>query len=328
MRLLVALLGLLAVGGGLAGCSAGLDGFYGDVLSRCRSSGGRSLADAPDSSEGDLLLCADTSTDAPRPADEPIPLEEMAEREEPVPAEQQRGPAYPGEFWHSFGHDAKEFVPVMAYDAKATATNPSSLVMLAAAGITGAALSGGCGNDQVQEHYERHGSGLNTFWDAAGDVAGNPGTHFGFAGAMYFASLAQEDTKHYEVSKTLLSALALNGLTTLALKGVARTEVPNGEEFGWPSGHTSSSFCFATVMQEAYGSWVGVPLFALAGFVGYERIDARNHDFSDVVSGALIGLAIGHAVSQNHEARIFGMEVLPYTDPERGAVGVMLTRQW
>jgi len=213
-------------------------------------------------------------------------------------------------------------------DTKATATDPLSLAMLGAAGVTGIVLSGGCGNDQVADHFTKHGSQLNTFWDSVGDAGGNPGTHFGIAGAMYLVSLARNDTKTYEVSKTLLSALAINGLATTALKTAARTESPNGDEFGWPSGHTSSSFCLATVMYEAYGPWVGVPLMAFASYVGYERIDARNHDFADVISGALIGIAIGHAVSQNHEAKIFGMDVLPYADPQRDAVGVMLSKSW
>ena len=68
-------------------------------------------------------------------------------------------------------------------------------------------------------------------------------------------------------------------------------------------------------------------MFAFAAFVGYERIDARNHDFSDVISGALIGMAIGHAVAENHKARVFGMDVIPYVDP-RGGVGVALSKRW
>ena len=238
-----------------------------------------------------------------------------------------RGPAYPGDFLHSLGRDAKEFVPMVWDDAKATATNPFSLICLGLAGATGIALSGGNGNDQVQRHVERHGGQLNDFWDQVGDVGGNPGSHFGVAGAMYIVSMLNGDTKTYEVSKTMLSALALNGMTTLMLKAAARTESPNGDEAGWPSGHTSSTFCLATVLHEAYGPWVGVPAFAFAAFVGYERIDARNHDFSDVISGALIGIAIGHAVSQNHKPQIFGMDVIPYADP-RGAMGIALVKQW
>jgi len=81
------------------------------------------------------------------------------------------------------------------------------------------------------------------------------------------------------------------------------------------------------VLHEAYGPWVGIPLFAFASYVGYERIDARNHDFSDVLSGMLIGIAIGHAVSQNHQPKIFGFDVIPYAAPSGGA-GVALVKRF
>ena len=81
-------------------------------------------------------------------------------------------------------------------------------------------------------------------------------------------------------------------------------------------------------MYEAYGPWVGIPLFAFAGFVGYERLSARNHDFSDVIGGAFLGIAIGHAVAKNHIPKIFGFHVLPYTDPRRGGVGIALHKRF
>lgn len=273
---------------------------------------------------GDLAQAAEGRTAAAKAASAPAGAAKLPY----VPYAQRRGPAYPGDFWTSFGRDGKEFLGMIWDDTKATATSPFSLVCLGLAGATGMALSGSNGNDQVERHFAKHGGGLNGFWDTVGDAGGNPATHFGVAGAMYLASLASGDTRDYEVSKTMLSALAINGLVTLALKGAAHTESPNGDENGWPSGHTSSSFAFATVVYEAYGPWLGVPAFAFASFVGYERLDARNHDFSDVISGALIGIAIGHAVSQNHMPKILGMDVVPFADPERGAVGLALAKQF
>jgi hypothetical protein len=242
--------------------------------------------------------------------------------------QERRGPAYPGDLWHSFGRDAKELPATLWDDTKATATNPFSLVCLGLAGAAGIALHGNNGDDQVAGHFTKHGSQLNSFWDSVGDAGGHPGTHFAVAGAAYFLSLARGDTKTYEVSKTMLNALVINGLGTMALKAATRTESPNGDEMGWPSGHASSSFCFAAVMHRAYGPWVGIPLYGFASFVGYERIDARNHDFSDVISGALIGLAIGHAVAGNHQPRILAMDVIPYLDPASGTAGVALAKQW
>ena len=245
-----------------------------------------------------------------------------------TPWRQRRGPAWPGDFWRSFGRDAKELPATLWDDTTATFTNPWTWAGLGAAVAAGVTLDAANVNGCVADHYHKNRSQLNSFWDSVGDVGGNPGLHFAVAGAMYFTSLYQQDVKHYEVSKALINALAINGLTTLALKGVANSESPNGDDFGWPSGHTSSTFCFATVMHEAYGPWVGVPLFAFATFVGYERIDARNHDFHDVISGAMIGIAIGHAVYQNHQPKILGFDVMPYSDPARGTVGIALVKQF
>ena len=246
----------------------------------------------------------------------------------PVHWSKRRGPAHPGDFWRSFGRDAKELPATVWDDTKATFTDPWTLVAMGAAGAAGIILDVADTNGKVADHYTKHGSQLSKFGDMVGDVGGNPGTHFGVAGAMYFASLAAGDVKTYETSKALINALAVNGMTTMALKGLTRTESPNGDPLGWPSGHTSSTFCLATVMHEAYGPVVGVPLFVFSGFVGYERIDARNHDFSDVISGAIIGIAIGHAVMQNHQPRILGFDVMPWSDPANNAVGVAMSKEF
>ncbi len=262
-----------------------------------------------------------------------IGADEPAEAHEPaglayVHWKDRRGPAYPGDLWRSFGRDVKELVPTMWDDTKATFTDPWALVGLGLAGASGIAICASDADDRVADHYTKHGSQLSKCGDMIGDVGGNPGLHFAFAGAMYFTSLARDDVRNYEVSKALINALAINGLTTIALKGITQTNSPNGDPFGWPSGHTSSTFCLATVMHEAYGPWVGVPLFAFASFVGYERIDARNHDFSDVISGAFIGIAIGHAVMKNHKTRIAGMELVPLADPGTGTVGMALAKKF
>jgi membrane-associated phospholipid phosphatase len=138
-------------------------------------------------------------------------------------------------------------------------------------------------------------------------LLGHPGTHFAGAGALWLASALAKDMKQHEVAKSLGSALAVNGITTMALKVAANSTAPNGDAMAWPSGHTSSSFTVAAVLNEYYGPWVGIPSLALAGLVGYQRIDSRVHDFSDVV---------------------FGMTLLPYADPYTGASGLALMKSW
>ena len=240
---------------------------------------------------------------------------DSADRDEPYEHWSTRvGPAYPGDPWHSLGRDVKELPLTMWDDTKATFTNPVSLTLLASAAVSGALLISEEPDEQIARHYIR-------------EVGGNPGTHFAIAGAMYAYGLWQRDDHTYEVAKSMINALSINGLITMATKVALRTEVPNGNEFGWASGHTSSSFAFATVLYHHYGPWVGVPMMAFASFVGYERIDSKRHDFSDVVAGALIGLAVGHAVAGNHQPKIMGMDVTPILGAD-GTVGVLLHRRF
>jgi len=322
--------GLMAVGAlccCLGGCGGGEDISVGTYLALMGGSGdsaaspaGGPLADMDKPVGGKDAPAADESDQSAQGA--------STRPEVPVPWPRRRGPAYPNDFWRSFGRDAKELPATMWGDTKATFTNPWALIGLGAAGAAGIVINASGSDNRVQDHFERHGHQLNSFWDTVGDVGGNPGLHFAFAGAMYFTSLGRGDTRNYEVSKALINGLAINGLTTLALKGLVHTRSPNGDPFGWPSGHTSSTFCLATILHEAYGPWVGVPLFLFASYVGYERVDARNHDFSDVISGALIGVAIGHAVMQNHQPKVLGFEVIPWADPARGSVGLALKRDF
>lgn len=244
-----------------------------------------------------------------------------------VPWPQRRGPAYPGNFWPSVGRDVKELPATVWDDTKAVFTDPVSLIGIGLAGVAGIAINASGADNSIARQTGREGNQLNHFWDSTFDAGGNPGTHFAVAGAMYLVSMAKGDTKSYEVSKTLINALAVNGVVTLALKAAVRTRSPNGDPWGWPSGHTSSSFAFATVMAQEYGPAAGVPLYAFATMVGFERIDARNHDFSDVVSGAMIGTVIGYVVDKHHKGRIMGMDVVPIVSTD-GGIGVGLSKQW
>jgi membrane-associated phospholipid phosphatase len=78
--------------------------------------------------------------------------------------------------------------------------------------------------------------------------------------------------------------------TTVVLKRAVDKTRPNGGQYSWPSGHTSSAFVGAGVLQIRHGWKVGVPAYLLAGYVGWTRVDAEAHYYVDVVSGAIIGI--------------------------------------
>lgn len=64
--------------------------------------------------------------------------------------------------------------------------------------------------------------------------------------------------------------------------------------FSFPSGHTTAAFASATSLSCTYKKWyVTIPSYAYAGLVGYSRLRLGMHYPSDVLAGALIGIASG-----------------------------------
>ena len=227
-------------------------------------------------------------------------------------------------FWATVKQDLRDSPRELWDDTKASYWNGKNALVLVLAGGASLALRPEV-DDDIEDKYDRSRS-LSTGWGDAAGVLGNPATHFGLAAAAYTVSVLRKDAEDHERAKTLLSALIVNGASTMLLKAAANTEAPNGENFGWPSGHTSSTVTLAAVLDEYYGPWVGIPLYGLAGLVAFERLDDREHHFSDVVFGAALGYIIGKSVVRNHKPMVLGGEITPYIDPTSGASGIAWVR--
>lgn len=69
---------------------------------------------------------------------------------------------------------------------------------------------------------------------------------------------------------------------------------PEGRTDGkaFPSGHTAASFSGASFLQRRYGWEYGISGYAVAGFVGYSRIEGFDdrHDGWDVLGGMIVGI--------------------------------------
>ncbi|MEI6692752.1 MAG: phosphatase PAP2 family protein [Chlorobium sp.] len=88
--------------------------------------------------------------------------------------------------------------------------------------------------------------------------------------------------------------LAESGIVTLGvtygLKYTVPATRPNGGEHSFPSGHTSTSFASAEFIRERYGWNYGIPAYLAASFVGYSRVESKEHHTRDVIAGAIIGI--------------------------------------
>jgi membrane-associated phospholipid phosphatase len=232
--------------------------------------------------------------------------------------------------WHQMGHEAKDFGGRGFWRGfKTSFWDIENAAVLTATFGASLAIRGTGVDDTIRERTKGHRH-LGDF-DEPIQLLGHPGTHFAAAGVLWLGSALAKDVEQHEVAKSLGQALAVNGVSTMLLKLAANSGAPNGDQFAWPSGHTSSAFTVAAVLNEYYGPWVGVPSLALAGLVGYQRIDSRVHDFSDVVFGAMLGYVVGSSIAREEKAHfpeLFGMQVVPYADPQTGATGLALYKQW
>lgn len=234
------------------------------------------------------------------------------------------------DIWHQMGHEALALGTRDFWRGFRTSfwDLENALVLTATMGASVAIRETG-----VDDAIRRRTGGNRQLGDLDEPIQllGHPGTHFAATGVLWLTSALTKDVAQHEVARSLTQALAVNGATTLLLKAAANTRAPDGEDFAWPSGHTSSAFTMAAVLNEYYGPWVGVPSLALAGLVGYQRLDSRVHDFSDVVFGGMLGYVIGTSIAREERARfpeLFGMTVLPYADPQTGASGLVLLKRW
>lgn len=160
-------------------------------------------------------------------------------------------------------------------------------------------------------------------WSASQE-AFEPGAQLGsfyFTMAASFGTYAvgriAGDSKTARVGADLIRAQIISQSTTQLLKFAANRTRPSGEPRSFPSGHTSSAFAMATVLQRHYGFRVGVPAYAVASYVGASRIQAGKHYLSDVIFGATLGIVAGRTVTIGRAK----FEIAPFVTPG-GGVGI------
>lgn len=114
---------------------------------------------------------------------------------------------------------------------------------------------------------------------------------------MYGADIFNVPSKNdaFTQTKYLVIAMLANTIVVQSMKRITDEERPNGEDYSFPSGHTSTAFVMATVLFHEFKDTK--PILAYSGFAfatatGVLRVLNNAHWVSDVLVGAGIGIII------------------------------------
>jgi membrane-associated phospholipid phosphatase len=162
-----------------------------------------------------------------------------------------------------------------------------------------------------------------------GDFLGDRFFVMGNVAGLFAAGQIAPEGRFRSVTFDVAQGLILNGVLTSALKLAVGRERPDGRNSrSFPSGHTSTSFMYATVLGRHLGSKVGIPAAMLATFIGVSRLEHDAHFLSDVVAGATLGFIVGRTVTAHlgRDAAERVVSLSPMAVP--GGGGVVVALRW
>jgi membrane-associated phospholipid phosphatase len=92
--------------------------------------------------------------------------------------------------------------------------------------------------------------------------------------------------------------------TALALKQFVREQRPDHSDFkSFPSDTSALAFAPAAFLWDRYGWEYGVPAYAAAAFVGYSRVDTKEHHWWDVAASAGIAWTYSRFITTEYQRR-------------------------
>ena len=112
----------------------------------------------------------------------------------------------------------------------------------------------------------------------------------------------------YKDDRMGLAQLAVETLATVgtayALKNIVRERRPDGSDYqSFPSDTTALAASGSSFLWGRYGWEYGLPATLATGFVGYSRIQARDHHWYDTVTSLGISAIFGYVVTTPFQRR-------------------------
>jgi membrane-associated phospholipid phosphatase len=111
--------------------------------------------------------------------------------------------------------------------------------------------------------------------------------------------------------KQLTAVTVLTVGTVYALKHLvrecrpfAKPCTPGGSNWdSFPSDTAALAFAPAGFLWDRYGWQYGIPAFVAAGFSGYSRVDAKKHQFWDVLASAALSVGYNELITTHFHPR-------------------------
>lgn len=109
--------------------------------------------------------------------------------------------------------------------------------------------------------------------------------------------------------------------TALALKQFVREQRPDHSDFkSFPSDTAALAFAPSAYLWDRYGWEYGAPAYAAAAFVGYSRVDTKEHHWWDVLASAGIAWTYSQFITTRYQRR-YGI----YSELEASPQGAFVT---
>jgi membrane-associated phospholipid phosphatase len=213
----------------------------------------------------------------------------------------------------------KSLIHDTAFDFKHFVSDKEPLLWLAGGGAAALALHPL--DDNVNDRFKADGAIHSAF--KPGQIIGYGAVQIGAAvGTWAIGRKIDPQGRAAHIGLDLLRAQIVTQAFTYGLKYAVHRQRPDGTGYSFPSGHASTTFATASVLERHFGWRAGIPTYAIATYVAASRLHENRHYLSDVIFGGALGLAAGRTVTR-HGRHSFAM--VPMVVPGRG-VGIMFVK--
>ena len=185
-----------------------------------------------------------------------------------------------------------------------------------------AGIAAAASTHQVDRQVTADFAGTRNQLFRPGAIIGGTPFELGAAFATYAIGRSLNKPGAMSLGSDLIRAEIMAEVLTVGIKQGTRRTRPDGTSMSFPSGHTSSAFATATVIQEHFGWKWGVPAYAVASYVAASRVEMKKHYLSDVAFGAAVGIISAHTVTIGNKHKF---SLTPITSTDGPGIGAGLT---